>query len=148
MKKYLVLFIIIAITNINCSKELESKLFFNAFNKNAITIRILTKTNLEIANIASNKVARIYNPIIGDTSQLTPPLGDSAPLKVVFNEIDTVLHYNDSLSHQGKYLNKLSPRNLFYPQAYTTSKFTHGETGTTIERLYTFTIEDYEYAKE
>lgn len=72
---------------------------------------------------------------------------DGKPIIVTFDNIYSVTHYNDSLPHTGKYLNKSSRRCIYNSESYaikTSSKSSFvSETA-----QYIFTEEDYNFAKQ
>lgn len=66
---------------------------------------------------------------------------------VIFDGKYTVMHYRDELVHEGKYLNIKSKNSLTNPDSYITT-VDYDESHRKITDIFTFTPEDYEFAKQ
>lgn len=135
---------------ISCTRRPQEYVYFEAINNSGVRIEIFDKSSAFISYYAPEQGVRrtLATPAYGVTKINEANFGSvfnvpSTPLKVVYNNADTVYHYNDSLSHSGVYLNLLSVRCLFNIKSYDIATYRNGDVG-----VYTFTPSDYEFAKE
>jgi len=68
---------------------------------------------------------------------------DGNPVTVIFNNEDTIKHYNDTLNHVGNYYNIKSERCFYNPKSYTKQIEPIGKQSNDVKLYYTFTEQDY-----
>lgn len=130
-----------------CSKA-KVQLLFTIVNRSTADIKILTNNNMLLVDAKSDGKNYKLNGPLTNANDVIPRLIQSAPLKVVFNNTDTVWHYNDNIAHRGKYLSVSSKGNLFNPATYASYTDSHPEAGVTTVREYMFTPADYDFARQ
>ncbi|HOZ85874.1 MAG TPA: hypothetical protein PK191_10325 [Niabella sp.] len=141
--------LIILMFFIACTRKPQEYISFFAINNSGVEIKFFTPNSSEIYETypLDGAIRRITNRNYSTTTineeNFDKTLNLPSPIKVVFNNSDTVYHYNDSLLHYGKYLNKSSNRCLFNFRSYVINKEKHGDVLT-----FTFTPNDYEFAKQ
>lgn len=134
---------------IGCTRRNLEYVEYTAVNNSGVAIKLVfaSQTNayayFNSDGIKRTLIAPFYGISSFAQSNMQPEFALPPPVKVVFNDKDTVYHYNDSSMHTGKYLNKLSNRCLYNFQSYRIEKFKSGENG-----IYTFTPADYDFARQ
>lgn len=149
MKKYLPIILIVAL--FACEKSLHA-LFYSVENKSSVEIKISPtqwRSNELIIKPGESLERKIYDAR-GRQSFNGRGYGfdsDGKPITVTFDNVYSVTHYNDSLPHTGKYLNKSSKRCIYNPESYMIK--TNGKSSFVSEiAQYVFTEDDYNFAKQ
>lgn len=68
---------------------------------------------------------------------------DSNPVTVVFNKMDTIVHFNDTLSHVGNYYNLKSNRCFYNKTSYSREIKNESKYSQNVILNYVFTEQDY-----
>ncbi len=72
---------------------------------------------------------------------------DGFPVTVIFNNQFPVVHYRDSVQHLGKFYNMLSDRCFYNTSSYKKKIDDPSKNSRFVTLTYTFTAEDYAFAK-
>lgn len=126
--KYQLFTLTVLLLLIACTRRPQDFVSYSAINNSGAEIKLVTTTSADIyAHYPSDgSIRTLVNRTYGTTTiteaNFNTTLTLPSPIKVVFNNDDTVYHYNDILEHSGKYLNKLSDRCLFSFNSYVITK--------------------------
>lgn len=149
MKKHLPIALIIIL--FACEKSVHA-LFYSAENKSPVEIKVSPtqwRSDELIINPEQYLERQIYDAR-GRQSFDGKASGfdlDGSPVTITFDNSYSVTHYNDSLTHEGKYLNKSSKRCIYNPESYTIKKF-GGSSYISEIAQYVFTEDDYNFARQ
>ena len=121
MKIYLYPIIIFLSLNTGCRKEDATFNKFQLLNSSGVTIKILPTTSLRdtltLLNNESKGFDLSFNRGLG-TGDNFAFFADGNPVTVIFNDSDTIVHYNDNLTHMKRYYKQTSNRNFYNTASY------------------------------
>lgn len=149
MKIYISIILIIIL--FACEKSLHA-LFYSVENKASVEIKVSptqwrsTELKIKPGEYLERKIydARGRQSFNGNASGFD---SDGKPITITFDNTYSVTHYNDSLPHTGKYLNKSSKRCIYNPESYTIKANDKSSFVSEISK-YVFTEEDYNFARQ
>lgn len=85
--------------------------------------------------------------ILLNNSIIDNPIPNRPTVSVIYEDLYIVIHYPDNEIHTGKYLNMLSDRSLYSKDVYSVNRVDKGDV-IEITRTFTFTEEDYNFARQ
>lgn len=141
---------LVSVINTACKKEPVTFNKFRITNTSGVLIKIFptttSKDTITLNNYESKEFEYTSNRGIG-TGINYALFADGNPITVVFNNKDTIVHYNDVLSHDIPYYSQTSVRGFYNTTSYLKEIVDDSKYQRTVTLKYIFIPKDYLDAK-
>lgn len=146
MKLHYIAFVFACMLLLSCKKEDATFNKFLLVNNSGVTIKVLPTTALADTLILINNESRNFD--LSYNRGLSTGINyaiftDGNPVTVIFNSSDTIVHYNDTLTHMKRYYKQTFDRNFYNTASYEKEIVDNSKHMRTVTLKYIITNKDY-----